>query len=93
MPLKYRDASQLRYISGYAQSAALMFAHCPDILCPLLLALPFINLPEAEMPFYSCSFHCRMTSRYLLFLSQSHQAGVTFVPNLGLGLELCFILL
>lgn len=29
---------------------------------------------------------------YLLFLSQGHQTGVTFVPHLCLGLELCFIL-
>lgn len=62
-----------------------------DILCPLLLTLPCINLPEAEMPFYSCSF-CRMSPKYLLFLSQGHQTGVTFVPHLCLGLELCFIL-
>lgn len=57
-----RDASQLRYISEYAQSVALMFPHCPDILCPLLLALPFINLPEAELPFYPCSSYCRMNT-------------------------------
>lgn len=31
-----------------------MFAHFPDILCPLPLALPFINLLVAETPFYSC---------------------------------------
>lgn len=61
-----------------------------DILCPLL-TLPCINLPEAAMPFYSCSF-CRMSPKYLLFLSQGHQTGITFVPHLCLGLELCFIL-